>query len=544
MSQSTPSLFPFESPHKGSDSHGPEILLSALLENYLKSRLSPESGPMTDDIFSKLSAHFSNVGIIPAASARAACRELSLVRRSSLATVDRLLLQAVKTGILDSPDATELGPSTHKNAKGGRASQKTKYPSFESLLRSIRDANPESADNPNTGSQFETALGGTQAQGGNTTQKGKESAVGTTGFKLEAPGRSRILPPPSRYSHDFVELAKLGNGGYGTVFRARNHLDGVEYAVKKVILKRNSFGRGLDGLLGGLQEVMKEVKILASLQHPNVVRYFGGWVEGTADEVLATLKFPKQLGGIDPQDPSAKPPASGESSAGVGLSGHIPGCNADGVGKCSGAIAPELPPYPSQFAQGTSGRGGKHLVALKQHPRNFNPDIGLVPPYYGTPLASPHPDDVWGSQMGILYIQMSLHPLSLKDFVGWELNPIASHCFCPIASLKIFLELAQGVEYLHSQGIVHRDLKSANIFLDVDFAARSCQCVQAMFAVKVKIGDFGISKYISDYFPTTPAVSLGDPVGWDIFSLGVLLFELVYPPQGCKFLHPPQQARF
>ena len=63
MSQSTPSReqekvisFPFKLPHNDSDSHSPEILLSALLEYYMKSRLPPGSGLITGDMFSKLSA--------------------------------------------------------------------------------------------------------------------------------------------------------------------------------------------------------------------------------------------------------------------------------------------------------------------------------------------------------------------------------------------------------------------------------------------------------------------------------------------------------
>jgi len=38
----------------------------------------------------------------------------------------------------------------------------------------------------------------------------------------------------SRYASEFEELAALGKGGFGTVFRCRNVLDGREYALKKV----------------------------------------------------------------------------------------------------------------------------------------------------------------------------------------------------------------------------------------------------------------------------------------------------------------------
>lgn len=41
------------------------------------------------------------------------------------------------------------------------------------------------------------------------------------------------MTPPSRYTQEFVQGARLGKGGFGMVYRARHILDGVEYAVKK-----------------------------------------------------------------------------------------------------------------------------------------------------------------------------------------------------------------------------------------------------------------------------------------------------------------------
>ncbi|KAJ1968337.1 hypothetical protein H4R34_006282, partial [Dimargaris verticillata] len=40
----------------------------------------------------------------------------------------------------------------------------------------------------------------------------------------------------SRYFSDFLELEKLGKGGFGSVYRVKNRLDNKEYAVKKVVL--------------------------------------------------------------------------------------------------------------------------------------------------------------------------------------------------------------------------------------------------------------------------------------------------------------------
>ena len=37
-----------------------------------------------------------------------------------------------------------------------------------------------------------------------------------------------------RYVQDFYEVDKLGEGGFGSVFRARNRLDDRMYAIKKM----------------------------------------------------------------------------------------------------------------------------------------------------------------------------------------------------------------------------------------------------------------------------------------------------------------------
>ena len=44
----------------------------------------------------------------------------------------------------------------------------------------------------------------------------------------------------SRYQEEFVEINRLGKGGFGSVFKVKNKLDGREYAVKKIPLKETN----------------------------------------------------------------------------------------------------------------------------------------------------------------------------------------------------------------------------------------------------------------------------------------------------------------
>ncbi len=83
--------------------------------------------------------------------------------------------------------------------------------------------------------------------------------------------RTPLIRTPSRYVEEFEEIDVLGKGGFGLVYEARNKLDGRHYAVKKISL---AFVKADDCL-----KVLREVKVLAGLDHPNIVRYYSSWLE-------------------------------------------------------------------------------------------------------------------------------------------------------------------------------------------------------------------------------------------------------------------------
>ena len=91
-------------------------------------------------------------------------------------------------------------------------------------------------------------------------------------------------------------------------------------------------------------------------------------------------------------------------------------------------------------------------------------------------------------------------------------------------------DIAEGMKYLHSSGIIHRDLKSGNVLLNADFEA--------------KISDFGLSRMVNASMTKTPTEMLGT-VPWtapeylngnriaerdekgDTYSFAVILWELI-----------------
>ena len=83
----------------------------------------------------------------------------------------------------------------------------------------------------------------------------------------------------SRYCNDFFEIGLLGKGGFASVWRVRNKLDGIEYAVKKVRLGNDlENGAGAKGD-NPYEKIFREIKHLARLEHKNVIRYYASWLE-------------------------------------------------------------------------------------------------------------------------------------------------------------------------------------------------------------------------------------------------------------------------
>lgn len=78
-----------------------------------------------------------------------------------------------------------------------------------------------------------------------------------------------IIPNIPRFKLDFNVLSTLGKGGFGRVFKAQHNIDGMIYAVKRVNIKDRK----------PAYIAVREVKILAKLDHPNIVRYHNCWLE-------------------------------------------------------------------------------------------------------------------------------------------------------------------------------------------------------------------------------------------------------------------------
>ena len=127
-----------------------------------------------------------------------------------------------------------------------------------------------------------------------------------------------------------------------------------------------------------------------------------------------------------------------------------------------------------------------------------------------------------GEDRGIAYIAMEfLTGRTLGDFTAPDRRLTDSDVF------EVIARVAEGLDYAHGQGVIHRDIKPGNIIYDADTGS-------------TKITDFGIAR-VTNSASTRTGVVLGTPSFMspeqlegkplqgtsDLFSLGITLFQLL-----------------
>ncbi|XP_071485628.1 eIF-2-alpha kinase GCN2-like [Diadema antillarum] len=388
---------------------------------------------------------------------------------------------------------------------------------------------------------------------------------------LDFPGvpTSDIYLGVSRLQSEFEFLDFLGKGGFGNVIKVRNKLDGNLYAIKKILLNPKS--RELN------KKITREVKLLSRLNHENVVRYYNSWIE-VAEEPPSTdsnesiLTGTGTTTGTDKDRPNGKETlmprnslsmsdnieeqalklsahASVEwsSSGNIGLMGHDDDSSSD-----------EEDVFCSPFMHHSEDSSSDGIAFIGSDTEDLQSDSR--PSFHQESSAqsnkgrSKKENDVEAESSQVvppvqyLYIQMEFCEKStLRTAIDAGLyedkRRLWSH----------FREIIEGLVHIHLQGMIHRDLKPVNIFLDSNDL--------------VKIGDFGLAtseqmgavvtaemschSRLTDSSQSEEAMAGGHMTGKvgtalyvapelckaqnshynqkvDIYSLGIIFFEMCY----------------
>lgn len=243
-----------------------------------------------------------------------------------------------------------------------------------------------------------------------------------------------------------MELFCLGKGGFGTVFKAQNRLDGHYYAVKKIKFSSTNSPR--------YHRILREVKSLAGMDHSNIVRYNAAWVEDCRNHDLEYFE---------------------EKS------------------------------------------GDESMISSSAHISDSTNDEGINLEIKGPGL--------------VMYIQMELCHYTLADWIArrngllfsgakWDLDEFPVDYYRMVCcnssgsvdiniqeNKRIFKAIVKGLQYIHYNGLIHRDLKPQNIFFHgTDHIP--------------KIGDFGLVS--SGQYPIDSGLSrsISDPSGDKTSGIG------------------------
>ena len=269
----------------------------------------------------------------------------------------------------------------------------------------------------------------------------------------------------SRYRNDFEEISFLGEGGFGQVLKVRNRLDFRYYAIKKIPLKlKTSLPMDIMGrrnFMAELQEqewskkLLREVLALSRINNDFVVRYYNAWLE---------------------------------------CSDILPQSLTDGDNSVS-----DFPVKRPSYSQSFDITADSSFIYFAEDPHSVNSQSSTAEQSDDTsnswPMSSGDnsKNDDRSSLNALLYIQMEYCPnKTLREFIdegqlGVAVPEIDLKTMKLRSSVrsnnwsriwKWFRQILQGLHYIHSLGMIHRDLKPGNIFLDENEDA--------------KIGDFGL----------------------------------------------------
>ncbi|KAM0727746.1 Eukaryotic translation initiation factor 2-alpha kinase 1 [Formica fusca] len=318
------------------------------------------------------------------------------------------------------------------------------------------------------------------------------------------------LSEMSRYRREFHEISFIASGGFGEVYKAQHRLDGIDYAVKKIsVTPRHA---------NTLKQHLNEVKTLAKLNHANIVSYKAAWIE------VATIEMPSFIHSslIDNKSHKSHTSDDTEESKSYNLQSTKDSYSNGQRIVEEASIAKHIEETSSDVV---SFRNSKKNKNLNQTEDNTNhTDHNLYEESTSQEVCTYISNE--NHQYMILYIQMSLCEQTLEQWMRGRIN------VSPEPMIKeILKQILCGIDYIHSQNVVHHDIKPRNIFISTSGQ------------LQIQLGDFGLAcplkpqgkkshSACGTHMYAAPEQLQGkcDPKS-DIYSVGIVLIELLIPTQ-------------
>ncbi|KAJ6259010.1 Eukaryotic translation initiation factor [Drechslerella dactyloides] len=345
-------------------------------------------------------------------------------------------------------------------------------------------------------------------------------------FQLQTPrmGLDLAGPDAAVFGPRWEEIKCLGKGAFGSVWACKNLLDGEIYAIKRVIITEDFLKIAqivdIEVRERAFAELHHEVKVLAKLDHPNIVRYYASWMErmspdefekirekicpdgmdeytgsGSGSGVIAkyNVRESDESDDEDGEDESQQDEESDEEEDGDEESEDdyddeeeedVSEDESSGDENMANSAESDLimPAMRDEGGLDISDSGKDHdsagssLNIFQEGSRNSSgTESGMeIVPRSDTMLLPQQETH----NVHILSIQMAKYSLSLNEFIKTPTdNPTSpktlpfSYEYQPRIAVELLLRIVDGVEYMHHHHLVHRDLKPANIFLKVEYGA-------------------------------------------------------------------------
>ncbi|XP_078490106.1 eIF-2-alpha kinase GCN2 [Ciona intestinalis] len=354
-------------------------------------------------------------------------------------------------------------------------------------------------------------------------------------------------PTLSRLHSEFEKLEWLGKGGYGDVVKVKNIIDGRDYAIKRILLNphRSLFNK----------KITREVKLLSRLNHENVVRYYNSWIETVEcweDDVSTNSSNPttttttnetkssrsdriNSLGFYDNIEVLAPPPvASSVSDWSVSLE-EVSRCRDDEDDDDEDVFKTiYVDEDDSESIKFDHSEDDEDEIVEES-----TNDVKTSRSEETTVTSSASSKSLVTQRF--LYIQMEYCEKStLRQTID------AGVCNEPERMWRLFREILEGLVHVHEQGMIHRDLKPQNIFLDkndhvkigdfglataqarVTIADSSEEISKSETGDSVYSGVVGTALYVAPELMVTGKRSLYSQKV-DIYSVGIIFFEMSFP---------------